>query len=329
MKLIILLVALAPALVWLTYFRDRDDYRTSAEGVWSAFLVGALISLVGVVISLVVAGLVGPQQSQNVQAAAAVKAFLVTAIPEETVKLAAIIMLFWRQRAVARPYDFVVYAVAVSAGFAAFENLLYVDSPEWRMIAIIRSVTAVPSHIFGGAIMGACLAAALTRPDHPHRFWFLAFLLPVAFHGVYDFLPFLQTKIKAAGAVQDQTQIVLAFEAFILVVIVEGIVADWYARRTLARPYDRSLDKFVRTRPAWHWANHPTARFAFWGGTATVAGFAGAVAFSVSVLASRNLALFPDYYQGFGLATFALYHGLAFAARARLIRRQPLACDSP
>jgi hypothetical protein len=175
--------------------------------------------------------------------------------------------------------------------------------------------------------MGACLAAALTRPDRPRRFWLLAFLLPVAFHGVYDFLAFLQTRIAAAGQDHDQTQGMLAFEAFILVVIVEGVVADWYARRTRHLRYDRALERFVRTKPGWHWANHPTARFVFWGGTATLAAFAGAVAISVSVVASRNTVLFPDYYQGFGLATFALYHGLAFAARARLIRRPTPACS--
>lgn len=177
--------------------------------------------------------------------------------------------------------------------------------------------------------MGSCLAAALTRPDHRHRFWLLAFLLPVAFHGVYDFLPFLQTMIATAGQDHDQTLGMFAFEAFILVVILEGVVADWYARRTLHLRYDRALDRFVRTRPDWHWANHPTARYVFWAGTAALAAFAGAVAISVSVVASRNTVLFPDYYQGFGLATFALYHGLAFAARACLIRRQSPACSPP
>ncbi len=50
-------------------------------------------------------------------------------------------------------FDGVIYAVFVSLGFAAFENILYTFS-NGLSVGILRAFTAVPGHMFFGIIMG-------------------------------------------------------------------------------------------------------------------------------------------------------------------------------
>ena len=52
--------------------------------------------------------------------------------------------------------DGIVYAVAISMGFAAFENVLYlVDNyEEWLSVGLSRAVLSVPGHYAFAVLMG-------------------------------------------------------------------------------------------------------------------------------------------------------------------------------
>lgn len=316
MRLVMLLSALAPALLWMTYFRERDKFRTDAEDVWSAFLIGAVTVIVVAFAIPLIDAFAGPFTIDGLHAKSAGTAFFGATIPEEAVKLAAVAVLFWRHRIAARPYDFIVYAVAVSAGFSALENMFYVDSPNWETIALFRSVTAVPSHIFTGVIMGACLATAQTT-NNRRLFWPLAFLLPVMFHGLYDYLVFLESSIRE-GKLQDQHDLaVIAYEAFILVVIVEGWIADHCARH-VSRGSAATLGAgAVPAKPSWHWMNWPKARQWVWAGTGVLAIFTGFLVLLVITFGPARADATTPNYVIIGMCIFALYHGLAFLAQAR------------
>jgi len=87
-------------------------------------------------------------------------------------------------------FDGVVYAVFVSLGFAAYENILYVFN-YGLSTALLRAVSAVPAHMSFAVVMGvfygrarllenrgAYGAARLSRA--------LALLAAVTLHGFYD-----------------------------------------------------------------------------------------------------------------------------------------------
>ena len=89
-------------------------------------------------------------------------------------------------------FDGVVYAVAVSLGFALFENIGYVFMSGLGAAAI-RAVTAVPGHACFGVFMGCWYgqAYALYRQGDESTskiFRVFALLLPALLHGAYDFL---------------------------------------------------------------------------------------------------------------------------------------------
>ncbi len=78
-----------------------------------------------------------------------------------------------------------VYGVAASLGFATFENLLYVGQ-SGLAVALMRALTAVPSHAFLGAIMGYYVGRARFAASGRGRWLWTAFWVPTLLHGVYD-----------------------------------------------------------------------------------------------------------------------------------------------
>lgn len=104
-------------------------------------------------------------------------------------------------------FDGLIYAVFVSLGFAALENILYVLENGLE-VGIMRAVLSVPAHMFFGVIMGCSysmwriklkasefeniLKAAGYIPPHASAFncrkeKLMCILLPVMAHGFYDF----------------------------------------------------------------------------------------------------------------------------------------------
>jgi hypothetical protein len=121
------------------------------------------------------------------------------ALPEEAVKIAAIIAVSARRRPFGDPLDTVVYGAAAGLGFAAYENLAYLEqhAEMWRSLAALRSVLTVPFHGALGVIAGAYLAIARSGTalgaNRHHRdwarlsSWILMLAGPVALHAAFDF----------------------------------------------------------------------------------------------------------------------------------------------
>ena len=104
-------------------------------------------------------------------------------------------------------FDGLIYAVFVSLGFAAFENILYTFDYGFST-ALVRAFTAVPGHMFDGVIMGTFYsmwnikneAAKLEnefrkkgiikvrKPISGRSELILSYVLPVLAHGAYDYL---------------------------------------------------------------------------------------------------------------------------------------------
>ena len=86
--------------------------------------------------------------------------------------------------------DGLVYGVAASLGFAAYENIGYVLSfykePSFN-IAIVRAFTAVPMHALCGVIMGFLIQQTIFEKEHNYLNLILALLIPVGMHGLYNY----------------------------------------------------------------------------------------------------------------------------------------------
>ena len=112
---------------------------------------------------------------------------------EEAFKYLALILLLWRNKNFNEKFDGIVYAVFISLGFAAVENIMYVSRGGME-VAMIRAVTAVPAHALFGIRMGYFLGIARMYPELRKQYLFLAFFYPFLLHGFYDFILMAQVE---------------------------------------------------------------------------------------------------------------------------------------
>ena len=89
--------------------------------------------------------------------------------------------------------DGIVYAVCVSLGFAAFENILYLfsDTESFLSIGIVRAIFAVPGHFCFGILMGYYYSIANFYPKSSIKNKILVLLAPIIAHGLYDSILFV------------------------------------------------------------------------------------------------------------------------------------------
>ena len=83
-------------------------------------------------------------------------AFFAAAIPEEVAKYIMLWLFLRKCKYFDQRMDGIVYAVCVSLGFAALENVFYLigNYDNWMSVGISRALTAVPGHFGFGVLMG-------------------------------------------------------------------------------------------------------------------------------------------------------------------------------
>ena len=189
--------AIAPALFMLWLVIAAAERPGPPAQVWAAFLLGAAsFSLVGFVRAPFASIVAAPE---NPWVALAMHSIFGAALPEEAVKVAAIVLVSAKRRASADPMDTVVYGAAVGLGFAAHENLAYLvqHAEMWQSLAALRAVLTVPFHGALGIIAGAYLAIARSGTalgaHRQRRDWarlssrLLMLTAPLALHAGFDF----------------------------------------------------------------------------------------------------------------------------------------------
>jgi RsiW-degrading membrane proteinase PrsW (M82 family) len=191
-------LAVGPGLVLVHVLWSRDRYREPLGNVALYLLIGALSVFPAAWIEGLLAGPILGGVVAGVEAVpTAVWAFLGVALVEEASKLGVLGLRARRDGHLDEPFDWVVYAVAVSLGFATLENVFYVmdGGPS---VAIGRAFTAVPSHALDGTLMGWRLARASQRTGAAAtRERVLALLEPAAWHGAYDYLLMMSSEAEA------------------------------------------------------------------------------------------------------------------------------------
>lgn len=183
--MILLLLALAPVLTILIYIYFRDKYEK--EPIWlliKGFIAGVIIFIPCVFIEILTSAI---YTSSEPYSSAAWDGFMVAGLTEELLKFLCVLLLFWRNKNFNEKFDGIVYAVFVSLGFAALENIFYIFD-EGITVGILRAFTAVPAHALFGIIMGFYIGLAKFDGTNTGGMLWKAFLFAWFFHGVYDFL---------------------------------------------------------------------------------------------------------------------------------------------
>ena len=177
----IVTAGVAPGLALLIYFYLKDQYNTEPISVvLKAFIYGALIVIPVMFLQYVL-------DAEGILMANWADAFLAKGLIEELLKWGIFLLLIYGHVEFDEPYDGIVYGVAISLGFATFENILYLFTNGVEY-AWGRAIFPVSSHGLFGVIMGFYFGKAKFSKEKRLKYMAIALVIPFLLHGLFNYI---------------------------------------------------------------------------------------------------------------------------------------------
>ena len=216
-QIFLLLLTVVPALSILLLFVFLDKFVEPKKYIIITFVLGILT--VGPLymfdeLDLLIRG-------STIEYSPFMRAFFAAAFQEELLKFCVLFFFCVRISDFNEPMDGIVYGTVVSLGFALYENIFYVygagNFNESLSIANQRALTAVPSHAFGGIIMGFFIGEHYFRKHENKINIYLALIVPIILHGFYDWT-LMEEKINF-----NFMWIVMAIQIFLVIYLYKDL----------------------------------------------------------------------------------------------------------
>jgi len=192
---ILLALAALPVIIILTIVYTRDKNKEPMALLIKLFFAGFLSCVLVLVISGILE-LFLPFMSGSLANKTFIEtllyAFFGVALVEEFSKWLMTYLVGYSNKEFDELYDGIVYAIFVSLGFAFIENILYVIQTSSINTALLRAVSAVPSHACDAIFMGYYLSMAKQYAlkgykEKEKKNVLLSIFVPAVLHGIYDF----------------------------------------------------------------------------------------------------------------------------------------------
>lgn len=188
---IYILAAVIPAVVLLRYIYRHDTIEREPPGLLCVLLLmGVVAALCASVLESIAQTILSLLVDPGSPVYTILLAFLVVAAVEEGTKYWLLKRRTWNHPAFNYRFDGIVYAVFVSLGFAAYENIQYVLH-YGLSVALPRAFLAVPGHMSFAVCMGiyygrAKLCEGWDDYDGVRKNLRTGYLFAVFLHGFYD-----------------------------------------------------------------------------------------------------------------------------------------------
>ena len=193
---LILLLAVAPAIVLMAYIYivDKKQHEPIPQ-LLKGFLYGIISAFIAVPAALFLADTQFYTDTFTNVIEALRTAFYGAALPEESAKLFMLWLLVRKNKYFDERLDGIVYAVAISMGFAAFENVLYLidNYNEWLSVGLTRAVLSVPAHYAFAVLMGYYYSKVHFGISNALKDKAMILLAPVIVHTLFDWILFTIT----------------------------------------------------------------------------------------------------------------------------------------
>ena len=178
----IISAAIAPGIALLAYFYLKDRFQTEPISmVIRMFIAGAILVFPTMMVQRALVLAIGEHPLFY--------SFGISAALEEFMKWSILYFLIFKHVVFDEPYDGIVYAVAVSLGYATVENILYAFLNDSSMHSLLmRALLPVSGHALFGVIMGYQLGRAKFSVKNVKFIFILSLLLPVLYHGFFNYL---------------------------------------------------------------------------------------------------------------------------------------------
>jgi RsiW-degrading membrane proteinase PrsW (M82 family) len=211
----LLISSIFPVVIFLYMIYQKDHEKEPISLLFKCLLGGCLSTLLSLLMSIPLGAISGVFPGAFLSSIH--QSFLEAAIPEELAKFGILYFLIWKSRELDHSYDGIVYSVFVSLGFALIENILYVFEGGFS-VAIARAILAVPGHGLFGVMMGYYFSLARFHEGRKRReFLIKSLVMPILFHGAYDFLLFYM------GASSENILLVI----FLLILFAGLVILLW------------------------------------------------------------------------------------------------------
>mgnify|MGYP001203889842 CR=1 FL=1 len=173
-------VALATVVALMSFFYLKDQFLEPIPLIIRSFLLGTLLVFPVMFIqhAFIAEGFILNDLFES---------FFQIALLEEFLKWFIFMFTMYHHDEFDDHYDGMIYAVAISLGFASVENILYLLTNGIEY-AFSRAVFPVSSHALFGVIMGYYFGKAKIRDSRTNYNLFLAFFIPFLLHGLYNYI---------------------------------------------------------------------------------------------------------------------------------------------
>jgi RsiW-degrading membrane proteinase PrsW (M82 family) len=234
----LLALAIAPGIAICIFIYYKDKYNK--EPVWMlllAFVLG-ILSIIPAVIIQVASGVNSNLIQSKDGLTVAYFTFCIIAMSEEGSKFLMLRAFIFPRKHFDDPFDGIVYAVMIGMGFATIENIGYVYENGWRT-GILRMFLSVPAHGTFAVLMGYFTGFAKFKTNNKLYYFFPALLLPVIFHGAFDFFIFKGTgSLLTLGAIVSF--LLALFLSFKAISNKQNISKSYYEEKNRSFPGDVS-----------------------------------------------------------------------------------------
>jgi len=190
-----LVLGLAPGIFWLWIAYRWDKYQPEPRWlVIRTFLLGMAM----VIPIALIENALGFADSNTANAvkvslsSMAYQAFIVAGLTEELAKFFVVYLSIYKSRHFDESTDGIIYASAAALGFATLENIFYMVSFGWQVIAL-RSILSTLGHLLFSVMWGYPLALLKIRQPGAKRLLWLGLIGAIFTHGFYDFVLFTQS----------------------------------------------------------------------------------------------------------------------------------------
>ena len=181
----LIISAIIPPLIVVYFIYRNDLYEPEPHKLlFKTFFLGFIITIPMIMIELIT-----EKVFQNIF----LYSILGIALVEEGVKYLTLLFYNYPKRDFNEPYDGITYSVILTMGFALVENITYIlPNENGGDIAILRMLTAIPLHATCGVIMGYFLGKSKMEIEKRTKNMFLAIVIPVIIHGLYNYFIFVE-----------------------------------------------------------------------------------------------------------------------------------------
>ncbi len=194
-RVIYILLGIAPSLVWLVYYLNKDADPEPKKSILKIYMGGALsAALAGILETILIRNWEG-YYSAGIYPSALF--FVAIAFIEEFAKYLPVRLEQWNNMEVDEPFDVAAYMITSAMGFAALENIFLFFTKRLRFMEIFfvssfRFVGATFLHALCSGLLGYFIALSFyhrkTKKSLKARFLVVSgFIAATLLHALYNF----------------------------------------------------------------------------------------------------------------------------------------------